>query len=209
MTENVAEKPKENGNEDSTWQEISQNDAQPNQMNLPSQQIAEDENKQRETENRFNDFLKAIGNETSQLNDYLVEEKRLTSELCNLITHIIKCLRISFSIAPGHIANLRNARQVKLDPNGRLVVIEEGQDASPKPLEEYAPDVILSVMLVVIPELEKAVKTYRKRISQRVSLLEKMKLELRNLQIAVSPEKRGSAEQLKQIEEKHPVIPNQ
>ena len=73
-------------------------------------------------------------------------------------------------------------------------------------LEDYPPDTILAVMMVIIPELEKAIKTYRKNISQRVSLLEKIKHELKNLQKVVSPDEKEPSEMLQYEERRNPVI---
>ncbi len=163
---------------------------------LEVEESKELEEKRGEIENKFNEFLTAINEETLQLSEFLIEEKKLTDELCGLLTQTLRRLNISFYISPEYVAKLGEARQIKLNREGHLIIIRERDKVDSKLLSDYPPDIILTVAWVIIPELEKAMKAYRSRISKRVSLLEKIKQELKNIEKAFSPTEAESGEQL-------------
>jgi len=163
---------------------------------LEVEESKELEEKRGEIENKFNEFLAAINEETLQLSEFLIEEKKLTDELCGLLTQTLRRLKISFDIAPEYVAKLGEARQIKLNREGHLIIIRERDKVDSRLLSDYPPDVILTVVWVIIPELEKAMKVYRSRISKRVSLLEKIKQELKNIEKAFSPTEAKNSEQL-------------
>jgi len=50
-----------------------------------------------------------------------------------------------------------------------------------KPLEEYDPEVVMAIMGMVLPKLEKTLKDYKYKVQRRTSLFEKVKAELKNL----------------------------
>jgi hypothetical protein len=163
---------------------------------LEVEESKELEEKRGEIENKFNEFLAAINEETLQLSEFLIEEKKLTDELCGLLTQTLRRLKISFDIAPEYVAKLGEARQIKLNREGHLIIIRERDKVDSRLLSDYPPDVILTIVWVIIPELEKAMKVYRSRISKRVNLLEKIKQELKNIEKAFSPTEAKNSEQL-------------
>lgn len=190
-------------------QQPSQNDtyfSYTRQLQNEETEAVELEEKRGEIENKFNEFLKAIGEESLQLSEFLLEERKLTNELCGLLTQILRRLKISFNISPEYIASLSNPRQVKLNTEGHLIIIRNGDRVDSKLLQDYPPDVILTVMWVIIPELEKAIKAYRKKISKRVNLLEKIKRELKNIQKAFAPDEKQGLEQLPEEGITRPLI---
>ena len=163
---------------------------------LEVEESKELEEKHGEIENKFNEFLTAINEETLQLSEFLIEEKKLTDELCGLLTQTLRRLNISFYISPEYVTKLGEARQIKLNREGHLIIIRDRDKVDSKLLSDYPPDIVLTVVWVIIPELEKAMKAYRSRISKRVSLLEKIKQELKNIEKAFSPTEAESSEQL-------------
>lgn len=191
MAEKIVEKPKENRSENAQ-QQSPPNEAyfpitnQPQSETRPEmQEIIKVDEKHGEVEGKFQEFLKAINEETSQLAQFLVEERKLTRELCSLLTQILKNLRISFSIPSEYLARLgEEAKQVKLSKDGRLMITRNDDKVDSKPLEEHSADIILEVLLVIIPELERMIKAYRRTVSRRVSLLQKIRYELKGLQEA-------------------------
>jgi hypothetical protein len=50
-----------------------------------------------------------------------------------------------------------------------------------KALEDFPPQVILNVVSFIIPELSKSLTSYRKRISLRIGLFDRINQELRNI----------------------------
>lgn len=171
-----------------------------------TEESEEIEDRRGEPENKLNELLRAVNDEASQLTQFLAEEKDLTNELCSLLTQILKRLRIAFNIPPEYLAKIDDAKHIKLNTEGHLIIIRSGNKIDSKLLRDYSPEVILAVMLSIIPELEKAIKTHRKNISQRVTILEKIKQELKSLQEAFSPDAKESFEQLHGEEIGTPVI---
>ena len=171
-----------------------------------TEESEEIEDKHGEAENKLNELLRAVSNEASQLTQFLAEEKKLSNELCNLLTQILKRLKITFNIPPAYLAKIDDAKHIKLNTEGHLIVVRNGNKIDSKLLRDYSPDVILAVMLAMVPEIEKAIKTHRKNISQRVSILEKIKHELKSLQKAFSPDEKDGFEQLQDGEIRTPVI---
>jgi hypothetical protein len=138
-------------------------------------------------EDKFTELLKAMNEEISQLTQFLAEERKLTNELCSLLTQILRNLRISFNIPSECLDELDGVKKVKLNKEGHLSIMRKDGKVETKPLEEQSPEVIISVLLTVVPELERAIKAYRRNVSRRVSLLGKIKHELKGLHEAFTP----------------------
>lgn len=135
-----------------------------------------------EIEKRFNELLTTISEETIQLSEFLLEEKKLIQELCMFLRHILRRLNMTFNIPLKAVPELQaKARKIVLNKEGHLIVMYEKEKVSSKVLEDYPPEIVLSVIWNVIPELEKSIKNYRKKISERVSIFEKIKKELKNI----------------------------
>jgi len=134
-----------------------------------------------EMEQKFEELLRIIREETLQLSEFLIEEKKLTHELYILFKPILRQLNTSFNIPPKAIPLLERAKQVFLNAEGHLILIDEKNAVSSKALEDCPPEVILNVLWVVIPALSGAIVSYRKRVSFRVSLFNRINRELRNL----------------------------
>jgi hypothetical protein len=201
MAEKTGESPKENpsGNTQprlppgETYFPVS---SQPqNEAIAQMQSIGLDE-KSEEIEGKFQEFLKAINEETSQLAQLLVKERELTKELCSLLAQILKNLRISFSIPTECLTSLgEETKQVRLDKNAHLTVIRNDGKVESRPLGEHSPNVILQVLLVVTPELERMITAYRRNVSRRVTMLEKIRHELKSMQKAFASFEKGGQKQ--------------
>jgi len=125
-----------------------------------------------------------------------VKERELTKELCSLMAQILKNLKISFSIPSEYLTSLgEETKQVRLDKNGHLTIIRNDGKVESKPLEEHSPDVILKVLLVVTPELERMITAYRRSVSRRVTMLEKIRHELKSVQEAFASFEKGGQKQ--------------
>jgi hypothetical protein len=148
-----------------------------------------------EIERRFNELLTTISEETLQLSEFLLEEKKLIQELCMFLRHILRRLNMTFNIPLKAIPELQEkAKRIVLNKEGHLIVIYERDKINSKVLEDYSPEIVLSVIWNVIPELERSIKTYRKRISERVSIFERIKKELKNIQKVFSSSNREGNE---------------
>jgi uncharacterized coiled-coil protein SlyX len=147
-----------------------------------------------EIEKRFNELLTTISEETIQLSEFLVEEKKLIQELCMFLRHILKRLNMTFNISLKAVPELQaKAKKIVLNREGHLIVMYEKDKVNSKVLEDYPPEIVLSVIWNVIPELEKSIKAYRKKISERVGIFERIRKELKNIyKVFSSSNKEGS-----------------
>ena len=134
-----------------------------------------------EMEQKFEELLKIIREETLQLSESVIEEKRLTHELYVLLKPVLKQLNTSFPIPTKAIPLPERVKQIFLDPEGHLILKDEKNGVRSKALEDCPPEVILNVLWVVIPLLCESILSYRKKVSFRVSLFERINFELRNL----------------------------
>jgi len=135
-----------------------------------------------EVEKRFNELLSTINEETIQLSELLVEEKKLIQELCTLLRNILTRLDMTFDLSLRTIPELQpKAKKIVLNKEGSLILTYEKEKVS-RVLENYPPQIVLSVIWNVIPELEKSIRAYRRKIIERVSMLERIKKELKNIQ---------------------------
>ena len=140
-----------------------------------------------EFEGKFQGFLKAINEEASQLAQFLVQERKLVKELCTLLTQILRNLKISFAIPSEYLVALdEEAKQVRLSRDGHLQITRSDNKVDSRPLEEHSPEIILKVLLVIIPELERMIKACRRDASRRIGLFEKIRRELKAMQEALA-----------------------
>jgi hypothetical protein len=138
-----------------------------------------------EVEQKLQDLLKDISEETLQLREFLTEENRLMNELCVSIKQIMKKLSVSFDIPPHNIRASKNIKRIILNQEGHLTFYHEKDEAHSAFLAEYPPEIVIAVLWTVMPKLAKVVATYRKKIRSRISLFKKLKTELKTIAKAV------------------------
>jgi len=134
-----------------------------------------------EMEQKFEDLLRVVKEETLQLSEFLIEEKRLIHELYVLLKLTLRQLNASFHISAKMIQVSEKVKQVFLNEEGHLILVDDKGGVTSKALEDYPPEVILNVLWVTLPELSEMIVGYRKRISFRVNIFEKISREFRNL----------------------------
>ncbi len=127
-----------------------------------------------EIEQKFSDSLRIINEETLQLSEFLIEDKKLAKELCRLIRPVLKRLDLSFVIPPEAIPIFKKTDRIILNETGHLIFFYEKTKVSSRPLEEYSPEIVLAVFLIIIPELGRSMRSYRKTISMRINFFERM-----------------------------------
>jgi len=153
---------------------------------IQSEEMEATESKEREKlmgemEQKFEELLRIIREEALQLSEFLIEERRLTHELYALLKPVLKHLNTTFNIPTKAIPLSEKAKQIFLNAEGHLIILDEKNRVSSKALEDCSPEVILNVLWVVIPELSGSIMSYRKRVSFRVSLFDRINRELKNL----------------------------
>jgi hypothetical protein len=93
-------------------------------------------------------------------------------------------LKLSVEIPAEAVPELQStAKKTILNNEGHLILMFEGEKVSSKILEDYPPRIVLTVIWNIIPELKKALQNYRRRISQRVNIFEKIRKELKNIRL--------------------------
>lgn len=138
-----------------------------------------------EGEQRLQEILKSINDETLQLGDFLSSENMLVKELCTSLTEILKKLDVSFNIPQQDIPLGKKAKKVILTEQGHLSVTGEEGEVKSAFLAEYSPEIVMAVLWIVIPELTKVISLYRKRLSARVGFFEGIKKELKSVAKAI------------------------
>jgi len=130
-------------------------------------------------EQKMQEILENMAVETSHLNEVMSEESKIINEVCLSLKEVLKKLHVSFNIPPQDISPQRRTRRVILNEEGNLVFVYENGQRHSAFLAEYPPEMVMSVLWVVIPELGKAITTYRKKMNARASFFEKVKKELK------------------------------
>lgn len=134
-----------------------------------------------EIEQKFVDLLKGINEETLQLSESLIEEKRLAHELCDLLKHILSHFKMSVTIPPKAVPFFKKTREIILNAQGNLILVDDEGRVDSRLLEDYPTDIILMVAWSFIPQLKKSISLYRKQVSQRVNFFNKINRELNNV----------------------------
>ncbi|MGC8895148.1 MAG: hypothetical protein ACP5LB_00055 [Candidatus Bathyarchaeia archaeon] len=160
----------------------------PVQLSEESEEILDEkeiEKSKVEIEQKLQEFLKSISEETLQLSEFLIEEKTLINELCVSIKHILKKLNVSFNIPPQNIPFRKKIKKVILNEEGHLILVHEKGEVNSAFLAEYPPEIVMAVLWVILPELAKVIMLYRKKISTRVNFFGKLKKELKGVAKAI------------------------
>jgi len=132
-------------------------------------------------EKSLQEILKSIEKESVELKKYLTEERKLTRESCEILREVLKHLKTSFEITPVTLNSKEKPVKTVLNEKGELVLFYGEKRVDSKPLEEYDPEVVMAIMGMVLPKLEKTLKDYKYKVQRRTSLFEKVKAELKNL----------------------------
>ncbi|HVP92770.1 MAG TPA: hypothetical protein VMS94_03410 [Acidobacteriota bacterium] len=138
-----------------------------------------------EIEQKLQELLKNINEETLQLSEFLMEENKMMEDLCMSLKQVLKKLNVSFSIPPQNIPIRTKINKVILNEEGHLILVHEKGDVNSGFLAEYPPEIVMAVLWTVMPELAKVVMLYRKKISVRVNFFGKVKKELKDVVKAI------------------------
>ncbi|MEM3566629.1 MAG: hypothetical protein QXK18_07145 [Candidatus Bathyarchaeia archaeon] len=138
-----------------------------------------------ELEQKLQELLRSISEETLQLSEFLMEEDRLVKELCISMRQILKKLNVSFNIPPREIPIKAKVKKVILNEECHLILVYEKGEVHSAFLAEYPPEIVMATLMVIMPELAEVIMLYRKKISTRVSFFNRIKKELKNVVKAI------------------------
>lgn len=125
--------------------------------------------------------LRIISEESMQLSEVVWQEEKLIEELNVLIKAVLKQLNISIYIPPDVFPQAPRTQRIILNDEAHLIFINDQNEVQSKALQDYPREIIFNLALFVVPELSKSLSSYRKRVSERVRLFDRINQELRNL----------------------------
>lgn len=138
-----------------------------------------------EIEQKLQEFLRGISEETLQLSEFLMEESKLMNELCTSLKQVLKKINVSFNIPQRDIPVKKKVKKVVLNEEGHLILVYERGEVYSAFLAEYPPEIVMAVLWSILPELAKVMTLYRKKISTRVNFFGKIKKELKSIAKAI------------------------
>jgi len=147
--------------------------------------VEEIEKHKAEFEQKLQELLKSISEETLQLSEFLMEEEKLIKELCMSLRQVLKKLKVSFYIPPRELPIRGKVKRIILNEECHLILVYEKGDVHSAFLAEYSPEIVLATLMVIMPELAEVLMLYRKRISTRVNFFGRIKRELKNVVKAI------------------------
>lgn len=147
-----------------------------------------------EIEQKLQELLKGISEETLQLSEFLMEENKMVDELCMSLKQILKKLNVSFNIPPRDVPLHKKVKKVILNEEGHLIIVYEKDEVHSAFLAEYPPEIVMAVLWVVMPEVARVIMLYRKKISARVNFFGRVKKELKGVAKAIIGGKEATPE---------------
>jgi hypothetical protein len=142
-----------------------------------------------ESEQKMDEFLRTIERETSELSVSLTEESKLIKEICMSLAQVLKRLNVSIDIPTKGLLVDKNTRNVVLNKDGDLQLVDENGETRSASLSEYPPEIVMAVVWRVVPELVKIITSYKRRVGKRLSFFEEVKKELRTIANAIARNK--------------------
>jgi len=143
-------------------------------------ELADEEIK--EIEKKFSNLMRVITEDARQLSEYLVAEEHAIGEICNSLEKILSELNLSVVIPEKSVPTVENSKEIILNSQCHLIVVQEDGTVESKSLDKYSPETILAVVWTLIPRLKDEVSAYLRKVSVRLSFLEMIREELKSIQ---------------------------
>ena len=149
-------------------------------------QLDQEEKKPNEHEQKIQEFLKALREETSELSISLAEENRLIKDICLSLTQALRKLEVTVTIPAEEMPVNKNIRKLILNQEGTLKLLDENREVQSALLSEYPPEIVMAVISVVIPQLARVAASHRKRVKTRLGFFEEVRKELKAIISAIA-----------------------
>jgi len=138
--------------------------------------------KVKEIEKKFSNLMKVITEDARQLSEYLVAEENTIEHVCNFLERILSELNLSIVIPKEAVPTVQESKEIILNSQCHLIIVQDDGSVESKSLNKYSPETILAVVCAIIPKLKEEVSAYLRKVSVRLSFLEMVKEELKNIQ---------------------------
>jgi len=149
-------------------------------------QLEQEEKNPSEHEQKIQEFLKALREETSELSISLAEENRLIKDICLSLTQALRKLEVTVTIPAEEMPVNKNIRKLVLNQEGTLKLLDENREVQSAPLSEYPPEIVMAIIDVVIPQLARVAASHRKRVKTRLGFFEEVRKELKAIISAIA-----------------------
>jgi len=130
---------------------------------------------------QMQESLKVLSEETLQLSELIWQEAKLTKEFCALLKQVLRQLNMSFNLPVNVFSQSAKLRQVILNSEAHLILINDKNEVESKALEDYPSNVVFNLVSFIVPELGKSLSFHRQRVSVRIEFFDRVNRELRNL----------------------------
>jgi hypothetical protein len=141
-----------------------------------------DDNKAKDVGEKLSGLLRVITEDARQLSEYLNAESGMVNQICGYLSKILSELDLSVVLPQKTVPELDKAKELILNTQCHLIVVQKDGKVESKSLEKYPPETILMVVWALIPKLREEVSLYMKRVSVRLNFLEMVNEELKNIQ---------------------------
>ena len=141
-----------------------------------------DDNKAKDVGEKLSGLLRVITEDARQLSEYLNAESGMVNQICGYLSNILSELDLSVVLPQKTVPELDKAKELILNTQCHLIVVQKDGKVESKSLEKYPPETILMVVWALIPRLREEVSLYMKRVSVRLNFLEMVNEELKNIQ---------------------------
>jgi hypothetical protein len=92
----------------------------------------------------------------------------MVSRICKYLRNILSELDLSVSLPQKAVPELEKCKEIVLNSQCHLIMIQKDGKVESKSLENYPPETILMVVWSLIPKLREEVSLYMKRVSMRL-----------------------------------------
>ena len=141
-----------------------------------------DDAKAKDVGEKLSGLLKGITEDARQLSEYLTAESSMVTQICGYLSKILSELDLSVILPQKTVPELDKAKELILNTQCHLIVVQKDGKVESKSLENYPPETILMVVWALIPKLREEVSLFMKRVSVRLNFLEMVNEELKNIQ---------------------------
>jgi hypothetical protein len=152
-------------------------------------------------ENDFFALLHTINEEAMQLGEFIATETKTVYEICGNLQYVFHHLGLSVDLPSSLITWRRNVQKATYNDHGHLILVMTNGEIESKALEQLSPEIVLTVVWGVIPKLGEIVSTRLKHAETRISLFEKIRVNLRNLQNNLSTSVDSETQDSRELQE--------